>query len=404
MAQCTDSEDSAAQTCSVACQEISEVTDPGDTLFSLMNDNIADESSPRIVATRLASLIRSTLDKPFNADTPLDAGKRYSVTVDPQGAFLKATVEMEPSNVFHAVLQNGAIRCWKEEVVLDFKVESLEFKMKGDLENSIIAAGEGKQLAALLANVFKWDIDFKTEAMKGDTCKVLFERKYADDRPSGYGNILFAEYKGKKIGKNEEQNTGKKTAIFFNGEFFDENGVVMKKDLLRSPLKHLRVTSKFGPRFHPVRKIWKRHDGVDYGAPEGTQVQSVANGTVTFAGWSNGYGNYVCIKHDDTGCESRYGHLQRYFVKAGQRVKQTQKIGLVGMTGIATGPHLDFQLLDKHSKHMDPQGKNVKMVKSLRTVPAQLKHRFLAVANERLSAFGKLAFVRSPFQAKAINQ
>jgi murein DD-endopeptidase MepM/ murein hydrolase activator NlpD len=400
-AQCAFAEDSASQNCAVACQEISEVTDQGDTLFSLMNDNVADEASARTVASKLASLVRPTQKKGFDADTPLEGGKRYSVTVDPQGAFLRATIEMEPANVFHAALQDGTIRCWKEEVVLDFKVESLEFKIRGSLEDSVICAGEGVELASKLVKVFRWDIDFRTESKSGDTCKVLFERRYADDRPSGYGNILCAEYRGKKVGKDEEQNKGKKTAVLFNGKYYDDKGVELKKDFLRTPLKLkvLRVTSRFGPRFHPIRKMWRRHNGVDYGAPEGTPVWSVANGVVTFAGWQNGYGNYVCIKHDN-GYESRYGHLQRYFVKTGERVKQQQKIGLVGMTGVATGPHLDFQLL-ANNRHKDPQ--TITMVKNLRTVPEGLKHRFVAVANERLAAFGKVAFA-GPYQTKAVNQ
>jgi murein DD-endopeptidase MepM/ murein hydrolase activator NlpD len=400
-AQCAFAEDSSAQNCAVACQEISEVTDPGDTLFSLLKDNVADEASARTVASKLASLVRPTQKKGFDADTPLESGKRYSVTVDPEGAFLKATIEMEPANVFHAVLQEGAIRCWKEEVVLDFKVESLVIKMNGDLEKSIIAAGEGQELAAKLAKVFQWDINFRTESKRGDTCKVLFERRYADDRPSGYGNILCAEYRGKKIGKDEEQNKGKKTAVLFNGKYYDDKGVELKKDFLRSPLKLkvLRITSKYGMRFHPIRKVLKKHNGVDYGAPEGTPVLTVANGVVTFAGWhEGGYGNYVCVRHDN-GYESRYGHLQRYFVKVGERVRQTQKIGLVGMTGVATGPHLDFQLLASN-RHINP---HTKIVQTLRTVPAPLKHRFLAVANERLAAFEKVALA-GPYQTKAFNQ
>jgi murein DD-endopeptidase MepM/ murein hydrolase activator NlpD len=403
---CANSGEADAQSCPVACQEISEVTDQGDTLLSLMNDNIADEASARLVATKLASLVRSTLekaDRSFDADTPLEAGKRYSVTVDPQGAFLRATIEMEPANVFHAAMQQGIVRCWKDEVVLDFKVESLQFTVKGGLDKTIAAAGERQELASKLANVFRWDINFQTDSRNGDTCKVLFERRYADDRPSGYGNILCAVYSGKRIGRGEEGNTGRKTAILFNGKYYDDKGVALKKDFLRSPLKiKLRVTSGFGGRFHPIRKTWHRHKGVDYGAPEGTPVLAVANGVVTFAGWNNGYGNYVCIKHDNGPYESRYGHLQRYFVKEGERVKQQQRIGLVGMTGVATGPHLDFQLL-ANNKHIDPQGKNVKMATAPQMVPAGLRSRFVSVTNERLAAFGRLAFTGS-LQAKAFDR
>ncbi|HMK35263.1 MAG TPA: M23 family metallopeptidase [Desulfomonilaceae bacterium] len=356
------------------------MTSQGDTLFALMNENIADESSARTVATQFAASIASALNKPFSAQTPLEPGKRYTVTVDQNAEFLKATIELDPANVFHAAAQGDRIHCWKEEVVLDFKIETLQFRVKGTLTESVLNAGEGTELAQRLANVFKWDIDFQSESVRGDTCKLLFERRYADDRPSGYGNILCAVYKGKKT---------EKTAILFNNQYFDAEGVELKKDFLRSPLTRIRVTSHYSEkRYHPVLRVWRKHNGVDYGAPAGTPVWAVSHGVVTFAGWHNGYGNYVCVKHDN-GYESRYGHLQKYFVQTGDRVKQMQRIGLVGKTGLATGPHLDFQLLVK-DKHVNPL--SVKMVKSLRKIPDPLIPRFEMLAGARIGSLQKVAF------------
>jgi len=357
-------------------QEIADVTGQGDTLFSLLNDNVSDENSVRKVADSLAAVIQASKGQAFDCDTDLNPGSRYSVTVDRDGKFLKATLELDPANVFHASVQDDVLRSWKEDVVLDFKTEAVCFKVVGTLTESVLRAGEGTELALKLSNVFRYDIDFQSESCRGDTCTVLFERRYADDRPSGYGQILCAAYEGKK--------TGKKSAVLFNTEYYDEKGVELKKNFLRSPLSVIRVTSRFGQRFHPVLRVWRKHNGVDYGAATGTPVWSVAGGVVTFSGWQNGYGNYVCIKHD-SGYESRYGHLHRTFVKKGQRVKQRQRIGLVGMTGIATGPHLDFQLV-AGKKHVNPLG--VKMVNTLRSVPDPLKERFYSVAQERFTAMG----------------
>jgi murein DD-endopeptidase MepM/ murein hydrolase activator NlpD len=366
-----DQSDQSLSSSSEALQEIVGDTGQGDTLFSLMTDNLPDEASAQKVAGSLAALIQRHLNLPFDPQTALDAGTRYAVNLDRDGRFLKATVELDPASVFHVVQDATGLRSWKDEVVLDFKQETLCFRMKGSLRDSVLAAGEGAEFASDLRSVFKWDIDFQSEAFRTDVCKVLFERRYADDRPSGYGRILCAVYEGKR--------TGRKTAILFGNQYYDENGVELKKDFLRSPLNVIRVTSDFGPRFHPIDRVWRKHDGVDYGAPQGTPVWSVANGVVTFAGRQNGYGNYVCICHDN-GYESRYGHLQRSFVREGQRVKQRQKIGLVGMTGKATGPHLDFQLLAK-GIHVNPS--RVKMVHSLRTVPQPLQFRFTSVSRER---------------------
>lgn len=367
-------------------QEATDVTGPGDTLISVLHENLLDETSIPKVADSLAAVIQNELKIPFTPDTALPPGRRYSITIDSEGRFLQAVLELEPAHVFHAAREDNAIKSWKEEVVLDFKTEVACFEMKGSLSESITNAGEGIELALKLANVFRWDIDFHSESVRGDTLRVLFERRYADDRPSGYGRILGAVYEGKK--------TGPKTAVFFNNEYYDEKGTELKKNFLRSPLSVIRVTSKYGYRLHPVLKIWRKHNGVDYGAAQGTPVWAVSGGLVIFSGWSNGYGNYVCIRHDN-GFESRYGHLQRIFVNKGQRVKQRQKIGLVGMTGIATGPHLDFQLL-VNKKHVDPL--KVTMVKSLKSVPPPLAPRFAALAQDRLSC------IRGSLVAKGSNK
>ncbi|MBI5250536.1 MAG: M23 family metallopeptidase [Desulfomonile tiedjei] len=350
-----------------------EVTDQGDTISSLMSDNISDDAVAQKVAVRLAAIIRQHRAKPFDSNTALDPGCRYTINLDREGRFLKAAIELDAANVFHIMQDASALRSWKEEVVLDFKLETLVFQMRGTLDDSVSRAGEGTELASKIRHLFKWDIDFQSEAFRGDTCKVLFERRYADDRPSGYGRILCAVYEGKKTTK---------TAILFGDKYYNEKLEELKKDFLRTPLKKIRVTSHFGNRFHPVLRVWRKHMGVDYGAAEGTPVWSVASGVVTFAGRQNGYGNYVCVRHDN-GFESRYGHLQRFEkdIRMGRRVKQGDQIGRVGMTGIATGPHLDFQLLEK-GKHVNPL--YVKMVQSLKTVPEPLAPRFASVLNDRL--------------------
>ncbi len=365
-------------------QEITDVTAPGDSLYSLLTDNLPDESAAVQLARMFAQTIEASLDQPFDYKAPMQVGKRYSISVDRDGRFLSAALELEPAHVFHAIQDENGLRCWKEEVVLDFKTETLSFEIDGTLTESVLNTGEGTELALKLSNLFRWDIDFHTETVRGDICRVLFERRYADDRPSGYGRILSAVYEGKK--------TGTKTAILFNDEYYDANGMELKKNFLRSPLSVIRVTSRFGKRFHPVLRVWRKHNGVDYAAAQGTPVWSVAGGVVTFSGWQNGYGNYVCIKHDN-GYESRYGHLHRIFVAKGQRVKQRQRIGTVGMTGLATGSHLDFQLL-VGNRHVNPL--NVKMAQSLRSVPAPLTDRFARLAQDRLLALKGLMVTQGP--------
>lgn len=355
-------------------QEVVDVTGHGESLFSLFYANLLEEGPSREAAIAMASVIRASIGKPFDAYSTLKPGCRYSMTLDQDGKLEKATVEVDPANVFLASVQGGKIRCWKEDVVLDYKVEVLTFKLQGTLTESLMRSGESLELASKLSNIFRFDIDFRSDPVRGDMCRVVFERRLADDRPSGYGRVLCAVYDGKKVGR--------KTAVLFKDQYYDDRGFELKKNFLRSPLTGvLRVTSRYGHRFHPIFKEWRKHDGVDYGAPAGTPVWSIAGGVVTFAGWKNGYGNYVCVMHDN-GYESRYGHLQRFFVKKGCRVKQGERIGLVGMTGNATGPHLDFQLLAKN-KHVDPL--SVKMVQSPASVPGPLKTRFQELKDERMA-------------------
>ena len=332
--------------------EISDMTSYGDTLLSLFSVSFSDAKAVVQVAKSLASVIEADLGKRFLPTDEIPAGKRFVIYLDEKGEFQKATIEFDPSRVFHCKKQNDSVRSWKEDVVLDYKTEIVCFKVKDDIVRSILAAHEGRELALKLTHVLRWDINFQTDIRRGDECKIVFERRYADDRPSGYGRILFASYEGKR--------TGRRTACLFNGDYYDEHGVELKKNYLRAPLNVLRITSGYGYRIHPVLGYWKMHTGVDYGAPTGTPVYAIANGTVTFQGCGEAYGLYVCIRHEN-GHESRYSHLSRILVRKGQRVKQRQTIGLVGSTGRSTGPHLFFEIL-ADGKRINPT--KVRMYKS----------------------------------------
>jgi murein DD-endopeptidase MepM/ murein hydrolase activator NlpD len=354
---------------------------PEDTLYSLMMAQLNDEASVRKVTLSLAEAIATARGKPFDGDAPLPEGAWYSITLDSDGAFLKTTLGLSAAEVYHGELRGTEVRSWREDVVLELRPTCRVIEMKNNLLQSLIESGETGDLAAKVTKAFRWDIDFQSETKRGDVLKILFERRYADDRPSGYGEVLCAIYEGKR--------TGKKTAILFKDQYHDETGAELRKDFLRAPLTVLRRTSGYGMRLHPIHNCVRKHHGLDYGAPIGTPVMSIAGGTVTFAGWKNGYGNFICVTHDN-GIESRYGHLSRIMVKKGQRVKQTQKIGLVGRTGDATGPHLHFEVL-VGGKNTNPQRVlNAKMVTSVPRVAKGLEHRFQTVVQEHLETMDRL--------------
>jgi murein DD-endopeptidase MepM/ murein hydrolase activator NlpD len=127
-------------------------------------------------------------------------------------------------------------------------------------------------------------------------------------------------------------------------------GKSAKKFLMRTPVDAVRISSRFGRRYHPIKKRWKAHNGVDFAAPTGTRIYAGGDGTVTYAGWATGYGRLVKIRHAN-GYETRYGHMSGFArgIRRGKRVRQGQLIGRVGATGWATGPHLHYEVRIKGS-------------------------------------------------------
>lgn len=214
--------------------------------------------------------------------------------------------------------------------------------IQDSLFNAVTAAGEGPELALQLADIFGWDLDFYTDPQPGDTFRVVVEKKtYQNDLGTRYTRIYAAEYNN--AGRNYQ-------AVLFrdpNGRaaYYAPDGKSLKKAFLRSPLKFSApVTSRFSrSRYHPILKIRRPHLGTDYAAPTGTSVQTIGDGRVVFAGTQGGGGKTVRIQHPN-GYETFYMHLSRILVRAGERISQGERIGLVGATGLATGPHLDFRM------------------------------------------------------------
>ena len=136
------------------------------------------------------------------------------------------------------------------------------------------------------------------------------------------------------------------------GAYFGFDGQSKRRTFLASPMEFSRVTSGFAMRIHPILQTLRAHRGVDYGAPYGTAVRSVADGVVEFAGWQNGYGNVIRVQHGKER-STLYAHLSRIDVRKGEAIEQGQRIGAVGATGWATGPHLHFEF-QIDGRHVDP--------------------------------------------------
>jgi len=205
-----------------------------------------------------------------------------------------------------------------------------------------LPASARQQLAWSLADVYEYRVDMSRDLQVGDSFGVVAEREVSPAGAVRIGRVVAATFtlSGSAI-----------KAVRFSsespsGEFFDQSGKSMKAAFLRAPLEFRRISSVFGGREHPILGGWREHKGTDYAAATGTPVRAIGDGVVIREGWGNGYGNMLEIRHPN-GFVTRYGHLSRFAigVHAGSRVTIGQTVAFVGSTGLATGPHLHFEVL-----------------------------------------------------------
>ncbi|BBO83490.1 peptidase M24 [Desulfosarcina ovata subsp. sediminis] len=273
----------------------------------------------------------------FRCSRPKDA---YQACIDDRNQIQKFLYKTGPLDEYEAIKKDdGGYRVHKREIAMDTKVVSTVFTIETSLYQAVADSGETQLMAGMIADIFAWDIDFYLYPRKNDRIAVVYERCVKDGQLIKYGRILAARYEGER--KNF-------SAFLFNdGQFdgyFDENGQPLKKMFLRTPVKFGKMTSAYSiRRFHPISKRYKAHTGIDYGAPTGTAIFATANGRVTFSGWKSGYGKLLIIKHPN-GYQTYYGHCSRLLKKPGQLVEQGQVVARVGQTGVATGPHVHYEV------------------------------------------------------------
>ncbi|MEO8805884.1 MAG: M23 family metallopeptidase [Burkholderiaceae bacterium] len=280
------------------------------------------------------------------------AGKMVRVQTDEAGALTELVARYAATNGDAAATQFQRLRVMRIAGKLLATVETgrLEAQVRmgsGTIRSSLFAATDDARIpdpvATQLAEVFSTDIDFHRELRKGDTFSVVFEAMTADGEPitwgTSSGKVLAAEF----------VNNGRaySAVLFKDGQgksaYYGLDGQSKRRAFLASPMEFSRVTSGFAMRMHPIQNVWKQHKGVDYGAPSGTAIRTVGDGVVEFAGSQNGYGNVVEIRHSNQR-STLYAHLSRIDVRKGQHVEQGMRIGAVGSTGWATGPHLHFEV------------------------------------------------------------
>ena len=329
-----------AQQASVASM-IEVVVGRNDTLDAIFHRMALNKSD--LAAIRNLPGIRQSLDF-------LKPGDSIKLT-HTDGDIKELTRKVSETQTLDVVLKDTGFEAKMIDNPVETRVRTARATIDSSLFQAAGAANISDTVALKLANVFAWDIDFVLDIREGDRFTAVYEQIFQDGKYLRDGEVLAAEF----------VNNGKVyRAVRFvmdgHGGYYTPAGLAMRKAFLRAPLEFTRVSSAFNPhRQHPILNLIRGHMGTDYAAPIGTPVHAAGDGHVSFACQRGGYGNAIVLTHG-ANVSTLYGHMSRFArnMHVGTRVQQGEVIGYVGMTGLATGPHLHYEYLT-NGVHRNPQ-------------------------------------------------
>jgi len=309
-----------------------------DAIFRRMQLNKSD-----LAAIRNLPGIRQSLDF-------LRPGDSIKLT-HTDGDIRELTRKVSETQTLDVVRQDSGFEAKMIDNPVETRVRTARATIDSSLFQAAGAADISDTVALKLANVFAWDIDFVLDIREGDRFTAVYEQVFQNGKYLRDGEVLAAEF----------VNNGKVyRAVRFvtdgHAGYYTPAGAAMRKAFLRAPLEFTRVSSAFNPhRHHPILNLIRGHMGTDYAAPIGTPVRAAGDGHVSFAGQRGGYGNAIVLTHG-ANVSTLYGHMSRFArnMHVGTRVQQGEVIGYVGMTGLATGPHLHYEYLTG-GVHRNPQ-------------------------------------------------
>lgn len=312
--------------------------------FSVVSGKIPSGDNFTLWITRLGASREDALRLAAASDSVFDvrklrAGNAYRAYY--RDSLALCYVVYENSRVEETVFGlRDSIPVWAYKKPVETVAKSADVTINSSLWNDMTSAGASPELIGSIADIYAWTVDF-FGLQKGDRFRILYTENLCEGESVGIERVNYAEF--------HRGETCLPAVYFDQGDggntYWNEKGESMRKAFLKAPLKFTRISSGYSlHRLHPVHGTVRAHTGVDYAAPTGTPVRSIGDGTVLSAGWGRGgAGNMVKIRHNSV-YTTAYLHLSKFAVKAGQRVSQGQVIGFVGMTGTATGPHLDFRV------------------------------------------------------------
>ena len=331
---------------------------PGDTLSKIFGHK---GLKPALLHRILNS------DKRARQLSHIKPGQELRIQLDEDGELLQLIYQKDPATSLRITTRGETF----EIRMLSKNVEMRTAHATGTITDTLFSDGQKAGLSDTkimeLAGLFGWDIDFALELRSGDTFSVVFEEEYLEGQKFREGAILAAEFvnQGKTYRAVRYENEGGEVG------YYSPDGQSLRKAFLRTPIKFARVSSGFNPgRLHPILKKRRAHKGVDYAAPTGTPIRASGNGKITFRGTKRGYGKTIVLEHGN-GISTLYGHMSAFNANqtVGGRVRQGEIIGFVGMTGLATGPHLHYEFR-VNGVHRNPL--TVKLPKTLPIDPKML--------------------------------
>ena len=276
-------------------------------------------------------------------NTQLVPGHSVKVKTNLDGKLLHLEYEVDNENCLLADKTTDGYEVATQKLVLQNRAILKSATIVNSLFGATDAAGIPDQIALQIADIFSGELDFNEDLWPDDKFNVIYEAFYSDGELVKVGNVLAVEF----------VNRGKVyQAVHFGdavGKFayYTPDGISLHKSFLRSPVEFTRISSGYSPaRMHPILQHIRAHQGTDFAAPTGTRVKASGDGVVEFVGKQGGYGNVIILKHAN-GISTKYGHLSGFAANLhkGMKVAQSDIIGYVGMTGLATGPHLHYEFL-----------------------------------------------------------
>ncbi|GAB1410177.1 M23 family metallopeptidase [Desulfovibrionales bacterium] len=344
-------------------EELPEAQAPAEPTITRMTDVIKSGDSPSTLLEGHLGLaeIYSLCDesKKTYSLSNLKAGQPWTMIYS-DNALVGLEYEIDDAERLVVSMTENGYEFRREPIPYDIETETVGGTIENSLFGAVQAAGESDDLALRLANVFAYDVDFVRDLRTGDSFNVVIEKRFREGKFTGYGHMLAASFTNNGQTYYAYRFTDKKG----NTAYYNHEGRPLRKAFLKAPLPFTRISSGYSmSRLHPILKYRRPHQGIDYAAPTGTPIYTVADGVIAEAAFNNSQGRFVRVIHSN-GYETIYNHMSKFAAnsKKGAKVKQGQTIGYVGSTGYATGPHLDFRM-KKNGGLINPL--------TLKTLPAE---------------------------------